>query len=195
MTIREQDTEKKSKSTRKTKMEILTTIKNFIESEDPLVFNKSSMIGDPWNLDPRTVEEFLHIVHFCQNHFPPIQILVKNNKKKTFQQLDFQEMKREIENFSLKSIRNELKENDFLNPKLYPVFKCRLCGLELGYPSHHNEPMNHHWRSGKLSCNSKGCNFTQQDPEHHNKRMEVFVKHVKENDQKEDDWLQEETIK
>ena len=149
------------------------------------------MVNDPWSLDPRTVEEFLEIAYFCQNHFPRIRISIKNGKK-TFQQLDYQELKREIENFSLKNIEKVKEPINFFQPKVYPVFKCRKCGFELGYPTHHNEPMNHNRKTGELFCNTRGCDFSQPVPEHHNKQMEIYVKYTANNQQKDEDWLHEE---
>ena len=183
--------EPQKKTNRKTKMEVLKTIKKYIESEDPIIFNKSSMLKAPWNLDPRTVEEFLQLAYFCQNNFPRIRISFKNGKK-TFQQLDYQELKREMEGLTLEPIKKAENSFNIFKPKLFPVFKCRTCGIEFGYPSHHTEPMIHKKNSRKLICAFRECNFTQQVPEHHDIRMEIFVKHTDKNSQEIDDWLNEE---
>ena len=170
------------KVNRKSKMEILETIKNFIESEDQVVFNKSSMLDSPWNLDPRTVDEFLQIAYFCQNNFPRIRIVEKNGRK-LFQHLDYQAMKQEMKELTLEKVNN-VETVNLLIPKVYPVFKCKECEFELGYPAHHNEPMNHYKNSDKLWCALRECNFTQQIPKcyHCNKKMEIFVKYNYQND-------------
>ena len=183
MTIHEEFVRHMGKTSRKTKMEILETMKQFIESEDPIVFNKSSMINSPWKLDPRTVDEFMEIVYFCQNFFPRIRISIKNGKK-VFQHLDYQELKREMQTLTLESIEGVDTPFDVLTPKVFPVFKCRECGEELGYPSHHNEPMRHVKSSGKLICALRECNFTQLIPEHHRKKMDIFVKYTNRNIEK-----------
>lgn len=62
------------KGRRKTKMEILQTIQEFVKQSDKVVFNRSALREPPWNIDPRTAEEFLRIIHFCQG-MPKINII------------------------------------------------------------------------------------------------------------------------
>lgn len=188
MAIHEQSMVKMGPRNRKTKMEILETIKNFIESQDPIVFNKSALIDNPWKLDPRTADEFLEIAYYCQNFFPPIRISLKDGKK-IFQPMDYQELKREMKNLTLKSISSKEDSFDLFNPKIFPVFKCRKCGNELGYPSHHNEPMKYSKASGKLICTFRECNFSQPIPEHHKQRMEIFVKYSNKDIQNQGEYL------
>ena len=181
MTIHKEFKTNMNVKVRKTKMEILKTIKEFIEKENSLVFTKSSMKSDPWNLDPRTVDEFIRLAHFCQNYFPRIRIQEKNGKV-LFQHLDYQELKKEISEIALSqnSITDPITvHNDPFNPKVFPVFKCRECDLELEYPSHYNEPMNHIKSTGMLICAFRSCDFTRHVPEHHGKKMEIFVKYLK----------------
>ena len=185
MTIHEQSAIKK----RKSKMEILETIYNYIENENPIVFNKSSMLGSPWNLDPRTVEEFLQLAYYCQNTFPRIMIYKKKGKK-LFQRLDYQQLKRELQNITLEPVPQTEKQFDLLNPKVFPVFKCKECEKELGYLSHHNEPMVHKKDSGTLICAFRECNFKQSIPTCHNKEMDIYVKYTKRNMIKEKNLIQ-----
>ena len=190
MTIHETFAIKVEKKKRREKISILKDIKDFIEHDDKLlVFNKSAMLGEPWNLDPRTVEEFMEIIYYCQEKIPRIQTIKKRGKK-FYQILDFQRLKQEMKELELKQTDKEVKTINVLTPKVYPVFKCKTCGFEIGYPSHHNEPMKYYKSAGKIKCVSKRCDFIQRIPEHHNRRMEVFVKYS--DPQEDGDWLHEE---
>lgn len=189
MTIHEQITIKDEKRKRRFKIDILKDIKDFIETDEKrLVFNKSAMLDEPWNLDPRTVEEFMEIVYFCQEKIPRIQIIRKRGKI-FYQILDYQRLKQEMKELKLNQTDKAVSSPDLLNPKVYPVFKCVTCGFEIGYPSHHNEHMKYFKSAGKVQCYYTKCGFIQRIPEHHNKKMEVYIKHT--TGQGSDDWLHE----
>ena len=190
MTLNEQIGNFPKKRKRREKIDILEDIKNFIESdEERIIFNKSAMLDRPWNLDPRTVEEFMDIIYYCQEKIPRIQI-IKRRKKKFYQILDYQRLKQEMLELKLEQTDIETKPVSPFTPKVYPVFKCLKCGFEIAYPSHHNEPMKYFKSAGKVRCYYTKCGFVQRVPEHHNKLMEVYVKYT--NDQEQDNWLHDE---
>ena len=62
----------KRRRDRKTKMEILVNIQEFLNESDGKPFYKSDLREK--GIDPRTAEEFFRIIDFCQRELPRIRI-------------------------------------------------------------------------------------------------------------------------
>ena len=62
----------KRKRDRKTKMEILMNIQEFLNESEGKPFYKSDLREK--GIDPRTAEEFFRIIDFCQREVPRIRI-------------------------------------------------------------------------------------------------------------------------
>jgi hypothetical protein len=63
----------KSKRDRRTKMEILGAIRDFIEEAGGKPFHKSDLREK--GIDPRTAEEFFRIIQYCQKEIPRIKLM------------------------------------------------------------------------------------------------------------------------
>ncbi|MFX1533104.1 MAG: hypothetical protein ACFFDI_02615 [Promethearchaeota archaeon] len=64
----------------RSKIEILKTIRDFIELSEKVSIPKFVLREPPWDIDPQTAEEFFQVIHFCQHEFPPIQYSTTDQK-------------------------------------------------------------------------------------------------------------------
>ncbi|MFQ5978431.1 MAG: hypothetical protein ACE5OZ_09910 [Candidatus Heimdallarchaeota archaeon] len=160
---------------RKTKMEILQAIKEFIdESESPL-FYKSDLRTK--QIDPRTAEEFFRMIHFCQRKLPPITI-IETHRNFIVQISDRISLENDLENvlkskeFPIEQLSHQgLLENHF-SPKLQLKFKCE-CGEIAGFPAHCGEGMAVDTESKILRC--EFCKITKEFPSHCGKTMGIIA--------------------
>ncbi|MFX1251420.1 MAG: hypothetical protein ACFFCZ_07405 [Promethearchaeota archaeon] len=64
----------------RSKIEILKTIRDFIELTEKAKISKSVLRDPPWDIDPQTADEFFQVIHFCQHEFPPIRYSMTEQK-------------------------------------------------------------------------------------------------------------------
>lgn len=177
--------------TRRSKMDILQAMKEFLDESDFKDLNKSFFKSDfrSKGIDPSTAEEFLRIVEFCQTQFPPIKIITTGKrvliKLDKSQILSGTPLKQEL----LDRVQNRVsvvvdqKENRLfysLPPPLLIKFRCTDCEIESLYPEHCNEPMEYESDENILRCEI--CGLTQPLPLHHGKTMKIKVEKRKKKD-------------
>jgi hypothetical protein len=195
--------EGQNKKPRKTKMEILTELKKFMDNATTNQFYRS----DIKELDPRTVDEYLRIIEFCQWNFPIIQILETDKMLvRILEQRNYVNTKdslftRSVSPEDAASIRKELHETlasrQFLSrdslrkkkshrstdqsadlawmktPAARNLFQCSECEEIVRWPMHCLEVMTLKEDEEQLICQQ--CNVTVDIPKHCDKKMKIKI--------------------
>ena len=170
--------------TRRSKMEILIVMKEYLDTYHFIDLNKTFYKSDfrSKGIDPSTAEEFLNIVSYCQTQFPPIDViktdknfLIKLSKNKIFYRTPIQQEL--LENTQNREKGDFSKFDSQLLYQSPPIviakFRCVDCEIESDYPEHCNEPMDYKTNENLLTCEI--CGLSQPVPIHHGKTMKIIV--------------------
>ena len=185
----------RAKRDRKTKIQILQTIKEFLNEAEGKPFHKSDLREK--GVDPRTAEEFFRIIQYCQNDIPRIRItevgasLIIQESTATDILEEFRESMsvfdpKQAQLEEAKTIQESLSEIQagLRAPPLQEKMEipwssadtqmnlhCEICNSSVDYPLHCGLAMKFDMKGKRFTC--ANCGATVKIPVHCGKKMSI----------------------